>query len=58
MKNLLALATFTSTVILSIPVGKYISKVINVKNRDLEIINPEVKDFDDSLRNFHPNKGE
>ena len=58
MKNLIALTTFTSAVLLSIPAGIFISKTINPKNRKMEIENADVKDFDDSLRNFHPNKGE
>ena len=58
MKNLIALTTFTSAVLLSIPAGIFISKAVNPKNRKMEIENADVKDFDDSLRNFHPNKGE
>ena len=58
MKNLIALTTFTSAILLSIPAGIFISKAINPKNRKIEFENTEVKDFDDSLRNFHPNKGE
>mgnify|MGYP003604590351 CR=1 FL=1 len=58
MKNLIALSTFTSAILLSIPAGKFILKVFNPENRKMEIEKSDVKNFDDSLRNFHPNKGE
>lgn len=57
MKNLTSVLTFTS-ILLSIPVGMYISRIAIVKVKKMDSrINAPVK-FDDSLRNFHPNKGE
>ncbi len=58
MKNLIAFTALTSAILLSIPAGKFISKAIDPKNRKKEIGKCGLKDFDDSLRNFHPNKGE
>jgi hypothetical protein len=57
MKNLASVIAFTS-ILLSIPVGLYISKSTCIKGKErVSNINAPVK-FDDSLRNFHPNKGE
>ena len=58
MKILLTFTAFTSAVLLSVPAGKVISKLINHKRKETEIENTELKEFDLSLRNFHPNKGE
>ncbi len=57
MKNLTSVLAFTS-ILLSIPVGMFISKITDTKckERESNLIAP-VK-FDDSLRNYHPNKGE
>lgn len=57
MKNLTSVITFTS-VLLSIPAVRYISGIAFIKGKERgSRINAKVK-FDDSLRNFHPNKGE
>ncbi|HMS34956.1 MAG TPA: hypothetical protein PKC91_12815 [Ignavibacteria bacterium] len=61
MKNLTSILTLTiafTSVLLSIPAVRYISGIAFVKSKERESrINAPVK-FDDSLRNFHPNKGE
>lgn len=46
------------TVLLSAQIGKYISKEINTRSKVLKFKKPVHKNFDDSLRNYHPNKGE
>ena len=57
MKNLTSVLTFTS-ILLSIPVGMFISRIALVKGKERNtFINTQVK-FDNSLRNYHPNKGE
>lgn len=57
MKNLTSVLTFT-TILLSIPVGMYISKIFDHESKELNFKNTVPVKFDDSLRNFHPNKGE
>jgi hypothetical protein len=58
MKNATAIFSFTMMILLSIPVGKCITKIINHKSRALKFNNNVQEEFDDSLRNYHPNKGE
>lgn len=58
MKNITSILTFTTTILLLIPAGKYILKVIIPKWQVIKIENTFPEKFDDSLRNFHPNKGE
>ncbi len=47
-----------ATILLSISFGKYVSRFIYPKNRELISDNTAPVKFDDSLRNYHPNKGE
>ncbi len=59
MKNLSAILTLSTTVLL-VPIGILISKVfIQPCDKKAYSENKEIHiDFDNSLRNFHPNKGE
>jgi len=60
MKNQTALLTFTTVFLLFIPFGKFISRTfINIAKDEVKYnTNSKKITFDNSLRNFHPNKGE
>ena len=57
MKKLSSAVTF-ATILLSISFGKYISRFVDPKSREFILNNNVPVKFDDSLRNYHPNKGE
>lgn len=57
MIKLSSAITFAA-ILLSISLGKYISRYIYSKNREFIPNNTAPVKFDDSLRNYHPNKGE
>ena len=57
MKTLSSAITF-ATILLSISFGKYISRFADPKSREFISNNNVPIKFDDSLRNYHPNKGE
>jgi hypothetical protein len=58
MKTLTSAITFTATVLISIPLRKYFLKILNKESKTLKLFNRAPLNFDTSLRNFHPNKGE
>lgn len=58
MKNLTTAITFTATVLLSIPLRKYFLKFKKLGSKTLKLFKNPPLNFDTSLRNFHPNKGE
>lgn len=57
MKNSTSVLAFAS-ILLSIPVGMYISRIVLEKSKERNTFMNTSVNFDDSLRNFHPNKGE
>ncbi|MBS1550649.1 MAG: hypothetical protein JST15_01105 [Bacteroidetes bacterium] len=57
MKNYSSVIIFPA-IFLLISFGKYISGFTDPKNREFISNNNNPGKFDDSLRNYHPNKGE
>lgn len=57
MKILTSVLTFT-TILFSVPLGLYFSFITNPKNSVINFKKNVSVNFDDSLRNYHPNKGE
>lgn len=57
MKILTSVLTFT-TILFSVPLGLYLSFITNPKNNVINLKKNVSVNFDDSLRNYHPNKGE
>ena len=57
MKFLTSVMTFT-TVLFSVPLGLYITLLTIPKNSATNFKKDVSVKFDDSLRNYHPNKGE
>ncbi|HMS63682.1 MAG TPA: hypothetical protein PKD83_00350 [Ignavibacteria bacterium] len=58
MKTIFKAITFTATVLMTIPLKKYFLKATKSESNSLKLFNNASLNFDTSLRNFHPNKGE
>lgn len=54
MKNLKSIFTLTSLILFAIPVTNYLKSLMSNSSKQ----QPPLKQYDLSLRNFHPNKGE
>lgn len=54
MKNLKSIFTLTSLILFAIPVTNYLKSLMSNNSKQ----QPPLKQYDLSLRNFHPNKGE
>lgn len=57
MKNYSFVIIFPA-IFLLISLGRYVSGFINLKNKKIRLNSNVPGKFDDSLRNYHPNKGE